>query len=217
MRSVPVEIHRHSTRSPWTYGDLDQRQREIAEAVRAGGQGVLLLSEVAPVITYGRRTPPGDLTLDSHILQRAGVSLQTVDRGGLATYHGTGQWILFAIDRLENLTGDRRGVRKAVESLLAIARDVGSVYRSPVEIRQGAEMGVWSTRGKFAAVGIHIEQGILLHGMAINGYKTPASFVGLRPCGLDAPVDFLLDRPDELAFLKLRDQLIENAFKKFWR
>jgi lipoate-protein ligase B len=67
-----------------------------------------------------------------------------------------------------------------------------------VEIREGTELGAWTARGKFAAVGIKIREGIVQHGLSINGYRTPSSFQGLRPCGLDLPVDFLLNSEADL-------------------
>lgn len=216
---VPVEVRRHTHAEPWTYAMLDQRQREIAERARAGGPGALLLSEVAPVITKGRRAPATDLTLPPELLARQGIELLTVDRGGLATYHGPGQWVLFAVDRLERLTGDRKGVRKAVHALLAIALEVGRKYDSTAAIREGAELGVWTRRGKFAAVGVHVQQGVLLHGLSVNGFRTPQSFVGLRPCGLDAPVDFLLgtkgEGDDDARFADLGEELIQAACAYF--
>jgi lipoate-protein ligase B len=184
---------------------LDARQREIAERVRSGGVGAFLLSEIAPVITVGRRAAPSDLLLPRAALDQAGVEVLPTDRGGLATWHGPGQWVFYAVDSLERLTGDRRGVRKAVEWLLDVALRVGRAYDSSAEIRSGAEMGVWTRRGKFAALGIHVDQGVLLHGLSINGFRTPTSFMGLRPCGLDLPVDFLIDGKPELP--KLFDQL----------
>jgi lipoate-protein ligase B len=69
---------------------------------------------------------------------------------------------------------------------------VGRKYEPGAEIREGAQLGVWTPRGKFAAVGIKIKQGVVQHGLSINGWRTPGSFVGLRPCGLDLPVDYLL-------------------------
>jgi lipoate-protein ligase B len=104
-----------------------------------------------------------------------------------------------------------------VEGLLQSALKVGQAYDSSAEIRQGSEMGVWTAQGKFASVGIHIESGVLLHGLAVNGYRTATSFLGLRPCGLDAPVDFLLKQPNEEEFQILGGLLISEIVKKFWR
>src|SRR5690242_283423 len=117
-----LEIRRHEPPArPWTYALLDARQREIAARVSAGGPGALLLSEVAPVITVGRRTPAGDVSglgsRDSGARVAFGSEVYPVDRGGLATWHGPGQWVLFAVDRLERWVGDPRGVRKMVCAL----------------------------------------------------------------------------------------------------
>lgn len=193
---------------------LDARQREVALRVKQGGPGALLLSEVAPVITVGRRAAPTDLLLPKELLTRAGVEVLPTDRGGLATWHGPGQWVLFAVDSLERLTGDRRGVRKAVDGLLSVALEVGKTYDSSAEIRSGAEMGVWTKRGKFAALGVHIDQGVLLHGLSINGFKTQTSFMGLRPCGLDLPVDYLIEGRPEL-FEEFGKKILEKAQSVF--
>ena len=189
---LEVEVRRHSPTHPWTYPLLDLRQREILERIQSGGPGAILISEVAPVITLGRRTSPSDLLLDPQALNALGIQTYPVDRGGFATYHGPGQWIVFVVESLERLTGDRRGVRLAVCKLLNIALEVGQQFDPSAQIRAGIETGVWTERGKFAALGIHIERGVVLHGLAINVFKTPESFVGLRPCGLDAPVDYLV-------------------------
>ena len=186
-----LELHRGIR-----YADLDARQRALAEAARAGAPGRLLLSEVLPVITRGRRAPDTTpLLLPDAQLALQGIEIYPTDRGGFDTYHGPGQWVIFPVDRLEALCGDSRGVRKTVEALLSAALEVGLLYDPTAHIREGAETGAWTSRGKFAAVGVHIERGVLLHGMAINAYRTATSFVGLRPCGLDAPVDFLLEGP----------------------
>lgn len=211
-----LEVRRHTPQTPWTYAQLDRRQREIAERVRQGGEGALLLSEVAPVITMGRRTETSAFIQSPEQLDARGIKRLPVDRGGLATYHGPGQWVLFAVDRLDRLTGDPRGVRRAVTSLLAIAEEAGRQFtpEHEAEIREGAELGVWSRAGKFAAVGVHVSQGVLLHGLSVNGFATPESFLGIRPCGLDAPVSFLLNGPD--GFMDLGRFLVGAASRHLW-
>lgn len=218
-----IEVRRHLSEQPWTYDLLNQRQRKIAEDIRAGGRGVLLLSELAPVITVGRRTPETDLLLDSAALKKLGVDRIETDRGGLATYHGPGQWVLFPVERLETLTGDPRGVKRAVELLLSVAQSTAESFGISTEIREGAELGVWSKKGKLAAVGVHVEDGILQHGLSFNVYRTPQSFVGLKPCGLDLAVDYLsttatmATTPDESLFEQVKETLIETALRTLWR
>ena len=208
-----LEVRRHSPLQPWTYELLDRRQREIAETIPDGGAPILLLSEVAPVITRGRRTPDQDLTRPKGEIAGSEHLSQTpvldIDRGGLATYHGPGQWVVFPVHAIATTTRDPRGIRKIIYKLLEIAAHVGQHYSSPIEIQSGERLGVWNSAGKFAAAGVHIQNGILLHGLAINGFQTPQSFQGLRPCGLDLPVSYLLKEPNETEFLKLKELIIE--------
>ena len=208
---VGVEVRRHTSAAPWSYAHLDARQRSLAKTIQKGATGRLLLSEVSSVITQGPRTPPETLHVDSETLSSMGISSYSTDRGGFATYHGPGQWLLFPVERLEVLTGDRRGIRKAIETLLEIALNVGKIYDSEAHIRRGCELGVWTAHGKFAAVGIHVENGVLLHGVSVNGYRTPLSFYGFKPCGLDAPVAFLLKDESDAQFQLLGDQLLREA------
>jgi lipoyl(octanoyl) transferase len=206
---MEVELRRHTTQTPWTYAQLDARQNEIAERMMTGKgeQGKLLLSELSPVITLGRRASEREL-LHPDLRGKLGIETYRTNRGGLATYHGPGQWVVFPVDSLERLTGDRKGVKSMVHLLLQAALSVAKVYEPQAQIRCGAELGVWSPQGKVASVGISIYRRILLHGLAINGFKTPASFVGLRPCGLEAPVGYLLNGPNDDEFRNMGSLLI---------
>jgi lipoate-protein ligase B len=219
LQKVPVEIKRHSVERPWTYALLDRRQREIAARARLGEKGALLLSEVSPVVTKGRRTPGSDLILAPEILKARGIEVLETDRGGLATYHGPGQWVVFVVDRLEALTGDRRGVRRAVEGLLAVGHEVARQYDPTAEIRSGAHTGVWCKSGKLGSVGVHIDDHVVLHGLAINVYRTPFSFMGIRPCGLDEPVSFVCREAgtEERVFEEVAGRIVTAVFRNFWK
>ena len=216
-----VEIRRHLEHDPWTYELLDQRQRQVAIRVREGGAGALLLSEVAPVITVGRRTPEADIQTTPEFLQSLGMSLHRTDRGGLATWHGPGQWVLFAVDSLERLTGDPRGVKESVCRLLRIARELArtlgkSETRNGLRIGEGNELGVWLGDAKFASVGVHVEQGVLLHGLSVNIYHTSTSFLGLRPCGLDKPMAYLFSESEgRERFGEVGELLVRGANQEF--
>ena len=212
-----VEVYRSSPQKLWTYEQLDHHQRKIAERVQKGEPGTLILSELAPVITLGRRAELAHFLVSQDDLLQKGIEVYPTDRGGLATFHGPGQWVLFPVLSLEELTGDSRGVRALVEQLLQIAYEVGSQYLSRVEVRGGVEQGVWSECGKFAAVGVHIDHGVVLHGLSINGFKVPESFYGIKPCGLDSPVSYLLEQPDEKEFEKLGAEILEAAQRAFFR
>jgi len=182
------EIKRNTHEQPFTYANLDQRQREIALQVNQGEPGRILISEVAPVVTFGKR--PSEENLGD-----LGIDLYHSDRGGFATYHGPGQWILFPVEKVERLTGDSRGVRKAVGLLLETAKGVAQEFGLDAHVESGKRLGVWIGPRKLAAVGISIHDGIVHHGMAINVYRDPRSFRGVRPCGLDAETAYLVESP----------------------
>ncbi|MGE0616449.1 MAG: hypothetical protein AB7P04_12490 [Bacteriovoracia bacterium] len=201
------EVRRHSKAAPWTYARKDERQRELMRA----GEGRFLLSEVSPVITLGRRAGADQLLASPDDFASRGVEVLTTDRGGLATYHGPGQWVLFPVFPLARLVGDSRGVRKAVEGLLEIGVRAARQFDCPAEIRGGTQTGVWTARGKLASVGVQIVDGWLLHGLAINFFRTPESFFGINPCGLCASADFVFSEPPASALFDEAGQVITRA------
>lgn len=211
---MELEIRRHSNRRPWTYAALDRRQREIAAELvqNPGSRGVILLSELAPVITCGRRTPSSDLLLTLDQYRSLGVEIYSTDRGGMATYHGPGQWVVFVVDTLENLTGDTRGVRTVVEGLLGAALKLSKERYPESYIGQGTQTGVWAGPGlgKVASVGIHIEGRVVLHGLSFNVFDTPTSFMGLRPCGMSPDVAYFSHKADQELFLSSGLVLVRN-------
>jgi len=222
MNLLPeIFVRQNHEHSRWTYENLCGLQLEIKKKLLLNPQslGAILLSEVAPVITLGKRAEPElELRATPSEIQARGIQILKTDRGGLATSHGPGQWVLFVVDRLERLTGDPRGVKRAVEGLLRIAYQVARNYDPQAEIRDGCATGVWGSQGKIASVGVQIQDGILLHGLSFNGYRTPTSFFGVRPCGMDdSPVQYAIpaDRP-EVAFQTLGQQVIQAAKAEFY-
>lgn len=216
------ETRRHSSEISWHYSDLDRRQRECFQSIQKNPTRVYaLLSEVASVITLGRRASPVDLTLPLEQLAHRGIEVYETDRGGLATYHGPGQWVVFVVGTLERLTGDRKGVRVAVEKLLHVGVLIFSEFGVSAEVKEGAETGIWVQGKKVGAVGVRVDDGVLLHGLSLNIFSTPDSFVGLRPCGLDAPVGFLKDfvsdkTLDEQTLMNQSKAVIERTVLEFF-
>ncbi len=218
-----ISIFRNRLDKPWSYGDLDRLQRSIAdEILHTDREGALLFSELAPVITLGRRgnSERAGLKATPEFYQREGIAILETARGGWATYHGPGQWVVFLVDRLERLTGDRRGLRSYVDGLMSACLRVAKVYDSSAYLGCGSQLGVWGSRGKIASVGIEIQSGITLHGVAFNALQTPQSFLGLNPCGLAEPIQYVLDSATtqmeaERRFLTLRTELEEAIQLEF--
>lgn len=170
-----------------SFSELLALEQGIFERIQRGGVGALIFAEVKPTVTLGRRANESqDLLEGKEGLNARGVDVVPVSRGGLATYHGPGQWVLFPCERLELLSGSVRGVSRLVHSLLGISQEAFKSFGVDAEVRTGCELGLWDrkTGGKLAQVGVRIDQGIVRHGLSVNIYSTPESFQGIIPCGL---------------------------------
>ena len=58
---------------------------------------VILLLEHPPVFTLGRRGGLDDLTVPRDVLEKSGIPVVQVERGGVITFHGPGQLIMYPI------------------------------------------------------------------------------------------------------------------------
>ena len=96
------------------YEEAWKVQEQLAEGVAAGNcPPTLLLLEHPPTYTFGRRGDARNLLWDQAELERRGISVYWVDRGGDVTYHGPGQLVGYPILPLRPVVpriSDRRGV-----------------------------------------------------------------------------------------------------------
>jgi lipoyl(octanoyl) transferase len=154
-------------------------QKETAAAVKAGIQpDTLLLLEHPHTFTIGRRGNSSAVFASEDQLSARGVKLFETNRGGKVTYHGLGQVVGYPII---NLSPDREDVHRYVrdleEMLLRAMADFGIEA-----FRIEGLTGVHTTRGKVAAIGVHIARWITTHGFALN-VNTDLSYYNLiLPC-----------------------------------
>jgi lipoate-protein ligase B len=143
-------------------------------------EDVLLLLEHPPTITLGRNGKWDNLLAPEELLKSMGIVCHEVDRGGDITFHGRGQLVGYPLLQLEK---DERDVRRFMwnleQSLIQVLTGYG------IEGRRNEEYtGVWTHRGKIAALGVHISRWITRHGFALN-VNTDLSFYDLIiPCGI---------------------------------
>lgn len=149
-----------------------QRSRRAA-VLRGHAPEAFWLLEHPAVITLGRRGG----TVHPH----ATDPVVTVERGGLATWHGPGQLVGYLI-----LDLPRRGigVRVTVHALEQGIIDWLSSVGVSAERVCGVP-GVWVGDAKIAQVGLHVRRGVTLHGFALNITNDLAAFDQIVPCGLD--------------------------------
>lgn len=140
-----------------------QKQTELA--VKNGTQpDTLLLLEHPHTLTIGRRGDSSAILLDQDQLKQRNVTLFETNRGGKVTYHGLGQVVGYPIISLSPHREDvHRYVRDLEEVLIRTLADFGID-----SFRIEGLTGVHASRGKVAAIGVHIARWITTHGFALN-------------------------------------------------
>lgn len=159
------------------YLDGWELQRNIHHDVVAGTRpDTLLLLEHEAVYTAGTRT-------EDHERPQDGTPVVDVDRGGKITWHGPGQLVGYPIVRLRTPVDVVAHVRRLERLLIGVLAPLGV---DGYQVR--GRSGVWVRRplgeDKIAAIGVRVQQGVTMHGFAINCDNTLAGFRGIIPCGI---------------------------------
>jgi lipoic acid synthetase len=161
---------------------------------QAGGPGVddhLLLLEHPHTYTLGRNADRSNVGADAAIV---GAEVVEVDRGGDVTYHGPGQLVAYPLVELPDAMGrtyregglpDSVGWVCLLEQVL-----IDTVARFGITAaRHAGYPGVWVGAGtpgarKIAAIGVRVERGRTLHGVALNVEPDMSMFDHIVPCGI---------------------------------
>lgn len=143
-------------------------------------EDTVLILEHLPVYTLGRRTERAHWGGHEELLRSNGTDLHRVNRGGSVTYHGPGQIVVYPIVRLtDHASGPKQFVRLLEEVVLR------ALNRWDIEGRRiDKRPGVWVDQTKIASIGIRVEHGVTLHGLALNVDMDLSPFHHIQPCGL---------------------------------
>jgi lipoyl(octanoyl) transferase len=164
------------------YARVLELQRSLARQRLAGEltHDLLLLVEHEPVVTLGRASRPESLPMNAQELERRGIELFEVERGGDVTFHGPGQLVGYPILDLRGYRQDLHWYLRTLEAaLIAGLRALG--------IEAGANpglTGVWTRGRKIASIGIHVKQWVTYHGFALNVTTDVSYFDLIVPCGI---------------------------------
>jgi len=165
--------------TPYPEG-LELMRRLAALKQQRPAPQVLMLLEHEPVLTMGRRATDSDILAPPELLERQGIAVHRVERGGLITYHGPGQLVAYPLLELQVLglgIGDL--VRALERTLLATLADQGVQGN----LHEG-HPGAWHGDQKLASIGIAVKRGITMHGLALNLDPDLEHFKLINPCGL---------------------------------
>ena len=208
-----------------SYDEARRLQDEFAGEIAAGQRlPTLLLLEHPHVYTFGRRGQEANLLWDQAELDRRGVQVRWIDRGGDVTYHGPGQLVGYPLFPLGHLIDDGHlpqadyvgDLRKLEESIIRTLAEFGLATGQIPGLT-----GVWvqpdiasrcphcppqarKVPSKIASIGVKVDtHGISRHGFALNINPDMSYWDGIIACGLvDHPqisLADLLDPPPAMA------------------
>jgi lipoate-protein ligase B len=164
------------------YLEVLELQRSLCRRRIAGeiAEDLLLLVEHEPVVTLGRGTRPHSLPLSAMELERRGVSVYEVERGGDVTFHGPGQLVGYPIFDLRGHREDLHWYLRRLETALIRGLAGLAIEAGP----NPGLTGVWTNGRKIASIGIHVKQWVTFHGFALNVNTDLSYFDLIVPCGI---------------------------------
>ena len=194
------------------YGEVLELQRNLCRQRIAGeiDEDLLLLVEHEPVITLGRGTRAESLPLPRAELERRGVPVFEVERGGDVTFHGPGQLVGYPILDLRQHREDLHWFLRRLEAGL-----IGGLGRLGIESGPNPGLtGVWTRGRKIASIGIHVKQWVTFHGFALNVSTELSYFDLIVPCGIRdvvmTSVGQELGRTDAALWAEARNAVVEG-------
>jgi lipoate-protein ligase B len=163
------------------YNEALERQKECVQAVLSGSPDHLILCEHPPVLTLGRMTNPESLLYQREEIERRGVLMASVDRGGDVTLHAPGQLIVYPIFNLNNHGKDLKVYMEKLEELAVdLLRNFGILA-----ISISGKRGVFVGKDKIISIGVGVRKWVTYHGLGINVNTDLSLFDLIKPCGLD--------------------------------
>jgi lipoate-protein ligase B len=166
---------------PTSYRDGLALQEGLVQARAAGTTGDwLLYPDHPPVLTVGRSGSDESLKVDRATLERMGIEIFEVARGGDFTWHGPGQLVGYAICDLTRRDRDVHRFLRDLEDVLIRALGGWGLQAETVAGRTG----VWVGGAKIASLGVAVRRWVSYHGFALNVAPDLGSFELIHPCGL---------------------------------
>ncbi len=170
MHPVPV-IVRYRGIQP--YRLVWQQMQQFTDSRTPQTNDEIWVLQHPPVYTLGRNTD------SEHLLKQTDIPQIQIDRGGQVTYHGPGQVIAYLLLDLRRLNlGVRALVSRMEQSIVSLL----SSYDIVAFAKKDAP-GVYTNRGKIAALGLRIRRGYCFHGLSLNVNMNLHPFEHINPCG----------------------------------
>ena len=140
----------------------------------------VILQENLPIFTIGRSGSRDNILSSQQDLEKRGIEVLEVNRGGDVTYHGPGQLIVSPLLYLGDIGMNANQYLHRLEDVLI---ELLGDYDVPAGKKDG-QPGVWHGEAKIAAVGIAVKHGYTFHGFSLNIDPDLTAFSLINPCGV---------------------------------
>jgi lipoate-protein ligase B len=140
----------------------------------------VILQENLPIFTIGRSGSRNNILSSQEDLEKRGIEVLEVNRGGDVTYHGPGQLIVSPLLYLGDIELNANQYLHRLEDVLI---ELLACYDIQAGKKDGLP-GVWLEDAKIAAVGIAVKHGYTFHGFSLNIDPDLAAFNLINPCGV---------------------------------
>lgn len=169
---MPIQFHALGIQP---YQAVWEAMRAYTEQRNANAPDQIWLLQHPPVYTLGRNTDP------RHLLNTTNIPVIEIDRGGQATYHGPGQLVVYLLLDIRRLGLGVKALIQNMETLIiALLRDFAIEA-----FRKDGAPGVYTRKGKIAALGLRVRRGYCYHGFSLNVKMHTRAFDGINPCGFE--------------------------------
>lgn len=195
------------------YGTAWNIQRQMVNKRRSGQfQDAIILLEHDPIYTIGRAGSRKNIIVPAAKLEDENIMVVEVDRGGDITYHGPGQLVGYPVLDLAMHGRDLHHYVRQLEEV--IIRTIG--FYNIQGWREQGLTGVWTEKGKIAAIGVGVKGWVSMHGFALNIKPDMKYFKMINPCGItDRPVASMEMFGVKASLENVADVLIQNFAEVF--
>ncbi|MDX2495454.1 MAG: lipoyl(octanoyl) transferase LipB [Desulfuromusa sp.] len=180
QNTTPLKIEDWGLTDYWLAFD---RQAEMVQKRVAGeGTDTLVIVEHPTTVTLGRRATQADLHYPEKFFSERGITVQKINRGGLATAHEPGQLVVYPIVELKT-----KDLRWFANQFLNVVISFLADYGVQGDLKEG-EPGVWVEGRKICSFGIALKKWVSSHGIALNINNSLDTFAMIVPCGQPSEV-----------------------------
>jgi lipoate-protein ligase B len=176
-------------------------------------EDIILMLEHPPVFTLGRRGGAENIMVSESFLEKSGIAVAQVERGGNITYHGPGQLVVYPIVDLE---AAKFSVVDFVDALEEVMLQTVGAWGIKAE-RNSVNRGVWVGHRKLGSIGIALRKGVSFHGLALNVNLDLTPFTWIQPCGLQGVqmTSMQQELSDEISMSDIR-RVIKEKFQSIF-